>query len=183
MFKLINKYYLQKIEPHKNGGVEICTTSKRAWVGLGICFLLGFVLEITYLIVPAPLDFLIEHFPWLAILIFFGLLIHLVVLPYFEIYNSYFEMAPGKLVAIQGLFLAFKREDQFIPYNLIRGCRIEQNICGRIFDYGDLLIGTSMTSGVELTLPNIDHPQQVMKEIEGMLSNKYQYVDFTRAGS
>ena len=118
-------------------------------------FLLGFVLEITYLIVPAPLDFLIEHFPWLAILIFFGLLIHLVVLPYFEIYNSYFEMAPGKLVAIQGLFLAFKREDQFIPYNLIRGCRIEQNICGRIFDYAD-------TDGIHLFLKkNLDSVEYI----------------------
>lgn len=180
MFRYINKYYSEQVEPHKSGGLEIFTTSKRVWIGLGLCLLLALVIEVTYLIIPGPFDFLIEHFSWLGILIFTGIFFFLVVLPYFEIYNSYFELAPEKLVAIQGLLAALKRQDQFIPYDFIRGCRIEQTVFGRIFNYGDLLVGTSMSGGVELTIHNIDRPQEIMAELEAMLSNKYQYVDFTR---
>ncbi len=79
-------------------------------------------------------------------------------------FNDRYEFKKDKLTAVQGL-ISFHLTRNTIDYLDIREIKTNQSILGRILDYGDLLISTSSTSGIEITMKNIDDVETLNQEI------------------
>ena len=79
-------------------------------------------------------------------------------------YNNRYVIYSDKIVAIQGL-ISFHLSRNTIDYLDIREIKTNQTILGRMIGYGDLLISTASTSGIEITLKLIDNVDSLNQEI------------------
>lgn len=85
-------------------------------------------------------------------------------------FNDRYILKTDKIIAIQGI-ISFHLTRNTIDYLDIREIKTNQSILGRILDYGDLLISTASTSGVEVTMKNIDSVGDLNQEITRYKSN------------
>jgi hypothetical protein len=53
-----------------------------------------------------------------------------------------------------------------VKYIDIRGIRVNQSIWGRIFNYGDVLIGTAAQDESEIILAAVDSPDELSQVLE-----------------
>lgn len=95
----------------------------------------------------------------------------LIIICFLEVIRRYFNdryvIYSDKIISIQGL-ISFHLTRNTIDYLDIREIKTNQTILGRIVGYGDLLISTASTSGIEITLRYIDNVNDLNQEI-----NKY----------
>lgn len=85
-----------------------------------------------------------------------------------EVARRYFNdrhlIHTDKIISAQGI-ISFHLTRNTIDYIDIREIKTNQTILGRMIGYGDLLISTASTSGVEITLKNIDDVDKLNQEI------------------
>ena len=79
-------------------------------------------------------------------------------------FNNRYIVYSDKIVAIQGM-ISFHLSRNTIDYLDIREIKTNQTIIGRMVNYGDLLISTASTSGIEITLNTIDDVDSLNQEI------------------
>ena len=95
----------------------------------------------------------------------------LIIICFLEVIRRYFNdryvIYSDKIISIQGL-ISFHLTRNTIDYLDIREIKTNQTILGRMVGYGDLLISTASTSGIEITLRYIDNVNDLNQEI-----NKY----------
>ena len=92
----------------------------------------------------------------------------LVIICFLEVIRRYFNdryvIYSDKIISIQGL-ISFHLTRNTIDYLDIREIKTNQTILGRMVGYGDLLISTASTSGIEITLRYIDNVNDLNQEI------------------
>ena len=92
----------------------------------------------------------------------------LIIICFLEVIRRYFNdryvIYSDKIISIQGL-ISFHLTRNTIDYLDIREIKTNQTILGRMVGYGDLLISTASTSGIELTLRYIDNVNDLNQEI------------------
>jgi membrane protein YdbS with pleckstrin-like domain len=64
--------------------------------------------------------------------------------------------------------LSLKFKMPSVRYSHIRCIVINQDIIGRIFDYGDISLGTAAQDEVELTMHGVRSPEELARLIEGL---------------
>lgn len=92
----------------------------------------------------------------------------LIIICFLEVIRRYFNdryvIYSDKIISIQGL-ISFHLTRNTIDYLDIREIKTNQTILGRMVGYGDLLISTASTSGIEITLRYIDNVNDLNQEI------------------
>ena len=92
----------------------------------------------------------------------------LIIICFLEVIRRYFNdryvIYSDKIISIQGL-ISFHLTRNTIDYLDIREMKTNQTILGRMVGYGDLLISTASTSGIEITLRYIDNVNDLNQEI------------------
>ena len=92
----------------------------------------------------------------------------LIIICFLEVIRRYFNdryvIYYDKIISIQGL-ISFHLTRNTIDYLDIREIKTNQTILGRMVGYGDLLISTASTSGIEITLRYIDNVNDLNQEI------------------
>lgn len=92
----------------------------------------------------------------------------LIIICFLEVIRRYFNdryvIHSDKIISIQGL-ISFHLTRNTIDYLDIREIKTNQTILGRMVGYGDLLISTASTSGIEITLRYIDNVNDLNQEI------------------
>ena len=92
----------------------------------------------------------------------------LIIICFLEVIRRYFNdryvIYSDKIISIQGL-ISFHLTRNTIDYLDIREIKTNQTILGRMVGYGDLLISTASTSGIEITLRYIDDVNDLNQEI------------------
>lgn len=97
-------------------------------------------------------------------ILYYSVMVILVLEVIRRYFNNSYIIHTDKIVAIQGL-LSFHLSRNTIDYLDIREIKTNQTILGRMLDYGDLLISTASTSGIEITLKIIDDVDKINQEI------------------
>ena len=92
----------------------------------------------------------------------------LIIICFLEVIRRYFNdryvIYSDKIISIQGL-ISFHLTRNTIDYLDIREIKTNQTILVRMVGYGDLLISTASTSGIEITLRYIDNVNDLNQEI------------------
>lgn len=170
IFYRLKHFYKEQIASFSKGGVEMKTSRARVFAGGVVFFFLFLLLEVVFFIISGFFgDEISEVVPVFVLLLLTGFYYFLID-PIFDIYNSYHELGPKELISVQGFVLSKKRKDHYVPYFLISGCEVRQGLLGRLFNFGDLLIGTSMTAKPEVVIENIEDPQKMMLRLNNLRS-------------
>ena len=94
----------------------------------------------------------------IPIVIGFFILVALWIARYFDSYT----ITTKRIIDREGLISKYTTE---IFLRDIRSVNLNQNILQRIFNVGDIYIGTSATAGMEISLEGIAYPQKVKETI------------------
>lgn len=74
--------------------------------------------------------------------------------------NELYVLEPLRIVQVSGR-LSLNYNVPVANYSDIRGISVEQDLIGRIFDYGTLYIGTAAESSTELALTGVRRPREL----------------------
>lgn len=80
-------------------------------------------------------------------------------------YNDLYIICDDHILRKQGR-LSLKYSVPLVKYIDIRGIRVNQSIWGRIFNYGDVLIGTAAQDESEIILAAVDSPDELSQVLE-----------------
>ena len=80
-------------------------------------------------------------------------------------FNDLYVFLPSRLIHQEGR-ISFRFRKISIRYSDICEIRVAQNILGRIFGYGNILIGTASSDTYEMTIKGIRYPKKVSRIIE-----------------
>jgi hypothetical protein len=155
------------IEGKDKDKLLIVKPSIKANFGLVIYFILS-VIAVVYTMYYLKVSgiqkqFFLFHYlspRWLA-LIPVGILIEIVR----RHLNNLYIFSHTKVQRLQGR-ISFQYSIPSVNYADIRGITIEQSFYGRIFGFGDILLGTAAQDDTELTLEGVDDPYELGKIIE-----------------
>lgn len=147
----------------KNNLLTFSKSWKTTLPGIGLFFLLLF------LTLFAENLIYLSQAAWLAPLLELNLSIWLPLLVLAETarryYNDLYIICDDHILRKQGR-LSLKYSVPLVKYIDIRGIRVNQSILGRIFNYGDVLVGTAAQDDSEIILAAIDSPEELAQVLE-----------------
>lgn len=80
-------------------------------------------------------------------------------------YNDLYIICDDHILRKQGR-LSLRYSVPLVKYIDIRGIRVNQSILGRIFNYGDVLVGTAAQDESEIILAAVDSPEELAQVLE-----------------
>lgn len=83
---------------------------------------------------------------------------------FFRIYDVRYVLDGNGIETRVGILSTFQRVTR-VHYEDIRSAETEQSITERMMDIGDVFIGTSAQSGIEIALEGVAHPEAVLELI------------------
>lgn len=93
----------------------------------------------------------------------------LVIFIYAELSRVYirYKFTNKKIIIITGILRQHKKSVYYHPLAFVPDINVEQNIIGRIFNFGTISVRGSAENAFEIK--DIDSPQEVMKDIERLI--------------
>ena len=110
-----------------------------------------------------------QHLRWLALI---PLVLFLNIFRTY--YNNVAHLELHKVTEYRGR-LALSYGMPSIKYTDIRGINVRQDILGRIFDYGDVQLGTAGVEGWEVQARGVRGPRELAALINGLRSWNFQH--------
>ncbi len=106
-----------------------------------------------------------EHSYFLKFPLFSLIPLIALLLSTWRVFDAEYAIDHRGIQSTNGL-LSTNKQVRRVRYEDIRLVQINQTILGRIFDYGNVEIGTAAVEGIEIVLEDIVHPQGVQNLIQ-----------------
>jgi uncharacterized membrane protein YdbT with pleckstrin-like domain len=90
------------------------------------------------------------------------------------LYDDLYVISIDQIERKQGR-ISFKFINPSVNYQDIRGVTVEQTFFGRIFNYGNVLLGTAGQDEEELIIEGVDEPHKLAELIQGLRKNSESY--------
>lgn len=82
----------------------------------------------------------------------------------FGIYNTKYSLEPDGVFSLEGI-LSFSQKSYKVRYEDIKSVEMHQTLLGRIFDYGDIKVGSAALGSVEINFRGVASPLEVQEMI------------------
>jgi hypothetical protein len=127
---------------------------------LAIAGVIGVFIALKRIGPPAPSVFRYVSPRWLTLLPL-GILLEMVR----QHFDHLYVFAHNKLTKIEGRY-SFRYNVPSIKYSDIKGIVVEQSFWGRVFNYGDVHLGTAAQEQSELIMESIGDPYRIAELVE-----------------